>query len=336
LKVSSLYNLFLIIVFLTFISCEKEEERSSINGEIFLTSTTEYPLGVVNDWTSLNNATNYELFRSDDAESYEMIVSLDNNTTNYFDNTAIEDVEYQYYVKGVNNDLDGSVTSNITTGKAVPLTTDNSFGLLAELTGGTMFQYGTSDSLTDLISLVLDSFATDSADIMFLIDKTGSMWDDIFAVRNGLSTIINVMPPNCRLGLASYGDLIADSVCISSGDWFDFQNLTFDTSLVQNLVDNLSTTGGGGSAESVFDGLHRTISMADWQANNKLLLVIGDAPPLTTPCNYPLTCVSNSPFGLPMECTEYDIMDVVNSATSNNVITNIYPIVNTNWKGGGN
>jgi len=336
MKVSSLFNLFLTIVFLTFISCEKEEERSSIAGEIFLTSSTEYPLGVVNDWTNLNNANTYELFRSENAESYEMIVSLDNSTTTYFDNTAIEDVEYQYYVKGVNTDMDGSITSNITTGKAVPLTTDNSFGLLAELTGGTMFQYGTSDSLTDLITMIIDSFATDSADIMFLIDKTGSMADDIFAVQTGLSTIIAAMPPNCRLGLASYGDLMCDSIWPDSsgsglGNWYDFHDLTLNHFDVQNLVNSLTTTGGCDFPESVFDGLHRTISMANWQANNKLLLVIGDAPPLVTPCIYPLTAANN-----PDECTQHDIMDVVNSATSNNVITNIYPVVNTNWKGGGN
>jgi hypothetical protein len=222
--------------------------------------------------------------------------------------------------------MEGIVTSNITSGKSVPLTTENSFGLLANLTGGIYTSYSTSDSLTDIIVMLLDSFATDSADIMLLIDKTGSMYDDIFAVQSGLTTIINNLPPNCRLGLATYGDLVSDSLSVGFGSWYDFEDLTLTHSNIQTSVDNLTTTGGGELPESVFDGLYRTITKADWQANNKLLLVIGDAPPLVIPCNIPLTSAQ------PVECTMHSIMDVVTSCLANNVVTNIYPVVNTNWK----
>ena len=166
---------------------------------------------------------------------------------------------------------------------------------------------------------------------MFLIDKTSSMWDDIAAVQGGLGTIISLMPPQCRLGFAAYGDFIADSVCGSYNDWYDFEDLTLNHALIQTLVDNIVPTGGMGWEESVFDGLHRTIAKADWQADNKLLLVIGDAPPLIAPCPVGYPCPSVGGF----ECTNNSIMDVVTACFANSVVTNIYPVVNTNWKKGG-
>ena len=327
MKLTSFFSLLLVSLILTFSACKKDVVPEYIPDlrEISLTSSQEYPLGVVNEWTSLNNAISYDVYKKgSDDEEYNMIISLDGSATTYFDTTTVEDIEYQYYVEGISSDLEGVVTSNITTGKSVQLTTENSFGLLADLTGGVYTQYGSADSLTDIIVMLLDSFATDTADIMFLIDKTSSMWDDIAAVQGGLGTIISLMPPQCRLGFAAYGDFVADSVW-TGGDWYDFEDLTLNHALIQTLVDNIVPTGGLGWEESVFDGLHRTISKADWQADNKLLLVIGDAPPLTIPCT----------TGFPVECTNNSIMDVVTACFANSVVTNIYPVVNTNWKKGG-
>lgn len=301
-------------------SCKKE--NPAIEGSITLSSSSEYPLGVVNKWSSLNNATSYELYRSNNDENYDMIITLDQSINTYFDTSAIEGIEYQYYILGKSSEMDGSVKSNTTNGIAVFLTTENSFGLLADLTGGYYSTTPSSDSLTDVIIALIDSFASEGADIMFLIDKTGSMWDDIAAIQSGLTSIIAALPASCRLGLASYGDLMEDSVWGWGGnDWYDFEDLTLNHPDIQLLVDNLTTTGGGLIPESVFDGLYRTIQKADWQSTNKLLIIIGDAPPLITPCNLPLTPLQ------PVECTMHSIMDVVNACLANSVVTNLYPVV---------
>jgi hypothetical protein len=240
-------------------------------------------------------------------------------------------MEYQYYILGKSSEMAGSVKSNTTNGRAVYLTTENSFGLLAELTGGYYSTTPSADSLTDVIIALIDSFATEGADVMFLIDKTGSMVDDIFAVQSGLTSIIAALPSNCRLGLASYGDLMEDSVWGWGGsDWHDFEDLTLNHADIQLLVNSLTTTGGGDIPESVFDGLYRTIDNTSWQAGNKLLIVIGDAPPLITPCNLPLTPAQ------PVECTMHSIMDVVNACLANSVVTNLYPVVIGPIKGNNN
>jgi len=334
MKLVKVLLLFVLAIIVTFSACKKEELPEIVNeipieisNEIVLTSSIEYPLGVVNKWNLLSGISSYKLFRSIDAENYEIIKILDSNTNTYFDDSAFEGIVYQYYIEGIS--ADSNIISNFTSGKAVLLSTENSFSLLANLTGG-VYNTTTTDSLCIMIASIIDSFATDSADIMLLIDKTGSMMDDILAVQIGLTLIIDAMPAHCRLGLASYGDLVSDSVWIvgGMGDWYDFEDLTFNHNDIQSLVNSLSTTGGGDWSESVFDGLHRTIEKADWQSDNKLLLVIGDAPPLVTPCNLPLTPAQ------PVECTMHSIIDVVTSCFANNVVTNLYPIVVPVVKGG--
>ena len=311
-------------------SCKKEDEII-LEGSITLSSSNEYPLGVVNKWSSLNNATSYELYRSNNDGNYDMIITLNQGINTYFDTSATEGIEYQYYILGKSSEMAGSVKSNTTNGRAVYLTTENSFGLLADLTGGYYSTTPSADSLTDVIIALIDSFATEGADVMFLIDKTGSMVDDIAAVQLGLTSIIAALPSNCRLGLASYGDMIADSVWGWGGnDWYDSEDLTLNHSNIQVLVNSLSTTGGGDIPESVFDGLYRTIDNTSWQAGNKLLIVIGDAPPLITPCNLPLTPAQ------PVECTMHSIMDVVNACLANSVVTNLYPVVIGPIKGNNN
>ena len=330
MKLVKVLLLFMLAIIVTFSSCKKEDQvLASIDGSITLTTSNEYPLGVVNKWSVLSSATSYNLYRSDTDVNYEIISSLESNVTTYFDTSAVEGVQYQYYVVGTSSNLDGSVKSNTTTGLAVSLTTENSFSLLANLTGGYYSTTPSADSLTDVIIALIDSFATEDSDVMFLIDKTGSMWDDIIAVQSGLTSIIAALPSNCRLGLASYGDLVADSVWGWGGnDWYDFEDLTLNHSNIQSLVNNLSTTGGEDIPESVFDGLYRTIEKADWQSTNKILIIIGDAPPIITPCNLPLTPAQ------PVECTMHTIMDVVNACLANSVITNLYPVVIGPIKGG--
>ena len=236
---------FITILFLGIIvtvsSCKKEAIEE-LEGNIILTSSTEYPLGIVSRWTNVSDIDSYKLYRSDDGENYEKLITLGKNDVQYFDTSVVTEIQYHYYISGVSDDIDGSIQSNTSIGRSVNLTTENSFSLLSDLTGGYYTTTPSADSLTDIIIALIDSIATEGADVMFLIDKTGSMMDDIFAVQSGLTSIIAALPSNCRLGLASYGDLVADSVWVGSiNDWYDFEDLTLNHSNIQALVNNLST-----------------------------------------------------------------------------------------------
>jgi uncharacterized lipoprotein YehR (DUF1307 family) len=161
MKLVKVMLLFMLAIIVTLSSCKKEEDQVQVlegSRSIILTTSNEYPLGVVNKWSVLSSATSYNIYRSDANVNYEIISSLESNVTTYFDTSAVEGVQYQYYVVGTSSNLDGSVKSNTTTGLAVSLTTENSFGLLASLTGGYYSTTPSAHSLTDVIISLIDAF----------------------------------------------------------------------------------------------------------------------------------------------------------------------------------
>lgn len=122
------------------------------------------------------------------------------------------------------------------------------------------------------------SEAKAGSEIVFLIDKTGSMDDDIDQVKKSINEIIDCLPPGCRLGAATYGDFYADG-----SDWFDIELLTEDYQLIRNYVNLISTTGGGDIAESVYDGIWEVLVQMPWKDCNApdKIIVMGDAEPHT-------------------------------------------------------
>lgn len=324
MKLFKVTTLFLAIIML-FSTCSKE--KNELEGDLLLTASDNYPLGVVLNWNEISSADMYTIYRKlsiEPEDNYHEIISVE--TTTYFDTSAAYGSFYNYYIEASSSSASGLIASNKVSGNSVPVTTANSFSLLAELTGGVYTTTPIADSLTSTIISIINIYAKQGADIMLLIDKTGSMTDDIFNVQQGLTAIISAMPPSCNLGIASYGDVMVDSVCGSlyGNDWYDFQDLTPSPfSSIQTIVNGLTTTGGGGMNESVFDGIHRTIGNASWSSVDRLILVIGDAPPLVNPClSSPwatLTCES--------ECTVNSIMDVVNACLGTSVAANLYPVL---------
>lgn len=132
-------------------------------------------------------------------------------------------------------------------------------------------------SLTDL----KDNLGAVGLDIVFLLDSTGSMDDEIDKIKatvDSVSTRIAQLPGSSapRLGLVAYRDLGDDYVTRSWG----FAN-------VQEFRQNLSNVygrRGGDYPESVNAGLGDAIDLQGWSDNStgrrlRLIILIGDAPP---------------------------------------------------------
>lgn len=329
------YFILTISILLTFSSCRKEEFPLEFNLRCSITN----PMGVLIEWEQVDEHPRHEVVdrRIKGTTEWFQIVALEEDEREFYDidmpsfldSWMTEPIIYEYRLRSYpennsgipadENSNNGLMYSNIGTGY-VGCEPGCWFELLAQETGGEYSVAGTSDNLVATIIDVINSHANENSDLMFLIDKTGSMGDDIDEVRNGLTDIIDILPNNCRLGLATYGDLACDSLW-TSGNWFDFQNLTDDHDLIQELVDDLSTTGGCDYPESVFDGIYRCINQGFWESDNKLILVIGDAPPLIQPCTLPLTSLQ------PFECTEYSAMEVIELCNSSEIVANLYPIL---------
>ena len=330
---SNALNIFFI--FCCFFSCKKEVVYP-LNFNLKCSVTN--PMGVFIEWDQVDSNSRWEVLdrREKGTEDWYPLISLGEDEREYLDTDMLsfldswdtEPVIYEYKLRSYNeslsaiptdNDNNGLMYSEIVTGY-VGCEPGCWFELLASETGGQYYVAGDSDNLVETIINVITAHADEYSDIMFLIDKTGSMGDDISEVRDGLNEIIEELPDNCRVGLASYGDLACDSLW-TGGNWFDFQNLTYDTSLIQELVDNLTTTGGCDLPESVFDGIYRCLNQGEWESDNKLILVIGDAPPLIQPCSIPLNSLQ------PYECTEYSASNVIDLCNSSNIVANLYPIL---------
>ena len=144
------------------------------------------------------------------------------------------------------------------------------------------------DSLPDDIMASIDRNKNkDEADVIFAIDTTGSMKDDVEKLRKvWMPQLIEKVKEfkSLRLGLLLYRDY---------GDtykWMDLPVKKFEfTENVQNFKKNLNGfyihgTEGGDIPEAVYEALFASMEYYSWRndAERKIIL-IGDAEPHPTP-----------------------------------------------------
>lgn len=116
-------------------------------------------------------------------------------------------------------------------------------------------------------------------DVLFLLDATGSMSDEIFQLQDNILSIssqVAELPgrPNVRFGLVAYRD---------RGDEYITQvyDFTPDVQEFQLALMDVSAAGGGDEPESLNEGLHDAIWRPEWRVENtvSLIFLVADAPP---------------------------------------------------------
>ncbi len=116
-------------------------------------------------------------------------------------------------------------------------------------------------------------------DVLFLIDATGSMSDEIQQLKDNMISVserIHALPsaPNVRFGMTIYRD---------RGDLFVSRTFDF-TSDIHAFTDELAQVvaeGGGDYPESLNEGLHSALHLPEWRVEEtvSLIFLIADAPP---------------------------------------------------------
>lgn len=116
-------------------------------------------------------------------------------------------------------------------------------------------------------------------DVMFMVDATGSMGDEIEYLKSELDDIIgrlnNSIQIKTRTGLVFYRD---------KGDEYVVRDFGFDSNLM-NVKNNLSkqyASGGGDFEEAVEEAMENAIYQQQWTTSGpaaKLMFMILDAPP---------------------------------------------------------
>ncbi len=200
------------------------------------------------------------------------------------------------------------------------------FSAIAESLHGRPYFVESSENLVSSIMDIFSSRLNDGTDIVFLIDKTGSMDDDIETVKNSLNLMMDYLSnfDNVKVGIAFYGD-----ENYHYNLWYNYVDLTKDKRKLKEFMDNYSTMGNPDNAESVNDGIVKTVESMHWtEGNRRLMLVIGDAqsqePPLSRNSSSQVirTCVSmNVRFNLYPVIISASPSNVYNQKVNRNILT---------------
>lgn len=129
----------------------------------------------------------------------------------------------------------------------------------------------------DIVALGVDhAWQPQFVDLVFVVDTTGSMTDEIEWLISDLGAIVNEAATgvDMRLGLVTYK---------SRGDVYTVQNYGFTkrrSQLQRWLRRELPTSGGGGYPEAVAQSLESAVALP-WRRGRgeRLIIQIGDEPP---------------------------------------------------------
>lgn len=120
-------------------------------------------------------------------------------------------------------------------------------------------------------------------DLVFLIDATGSMADEIQKLKSSLHSIAADaarLPsrPDLCFGLVAYRDT-TDPFVLRSHDFTD------DLGAFQKVLNQLQADGGGDYPESMSEALHETVQRLSWrgEGTTRMVVLLADAPPQIGP-----------------------------------------------------
>ena len=156
-----------------------------------------------------------------------------------------------------------------------------------EISEQLIYSRGPATIVEDIMSAIKNIHPKDNAEIVFVIDATGSMKDDIEKLREEwLPRLIADLKDfkKIRLGLLLYRDY--GSGYHYKGIPVKFFDFTDDTEVfAQNLNSfTIHGTEGGDIPEAVYEGLYGALDFYKWSSSAaKRIILIGDAEPHPSP-----------------------------------------------------
>lgn len=183
---------------------------------------------------------------------------------------------------------------DLVAGKQPPVLSDDynpaaaiTFADIARLTGGQMVWSRGPETLVDDVTDSLARVESKTVDVVFAIDATGSMKDDIQKMRDEWIPLLEQSLSeydDWRIGLLLYRDY---------GDSFDYRGLpvrwfgfTRDLDEFARNLNAFTIRGneGGDTPEAVYEALSASIEWYDWRSDaEKKIILIGDAEPHPRP-----------------------------------------------------
>jgi len=157
--------------------------------------------------------------------------------------------------------------------------TVEAFTQIARDGSGELIYSGGPDDVVDLIRTVLENETGGSIDIVICLDTTNSMKKYIDALREKLiPTLQETLGrfTSFRIGMVlfkDYHEIYLTRVIPFTADFTRFQN----------DLNAIRVSGGGDIPEAVYEALHDGASRFTWEAQSRVMILIGDAPPHPRP-----------------------------------------------------
>lgn len=156
-----------------------------------------------------------------------------------------------------------------------------------EMSDDIIYSKGPETIIEDIRSLLADIPDKDNLDLVFAIDATGSMKNDLDKLKTDMYPLLTELfgnSPGARIGLLFYRDY---------GDTFKYMDLPVKvfpfTSNFTSFSKNLNSVRiygkeGGDIPEAVYEAMYASCEFYSWRTNaQKKIILIGDAEPHPKP-----------------------------------------------------
>jgi hypothetical protein len=154
-------------------------------------------------------------------------------------------------------------------------------------------------------------------DIVFVIDSTGSMHDEIRTVKEELVNIMDRINsgqprPSIRVGVVAYRDYPNQEQEYLT----QTKGLTSNVNSVENFIMGIEAYGGGDYEEAAEAGLDKAINDMKWRKSaHKIIILVGDAPAR----NYPYPQYDNYGNEPQQYYKAYDWKDAIEDAQDKDI-----------------
>ncbi|TVR70922.1 MAG: VWA domain-containing protein [Spirochaetaceae bacterium] len=160
----------------------------------------------------------------------------------------------------------------------MPLTVETFTEIAAE-TEGILLAADVEDELPERIRQVISRMEGPEMDLVLVIDTTQSMVNSIRVVQQDLvPSLLADMErfERYRIGVVFFRDYFEEYLARP----YPFQEKLED---VQRIVNLARAAGGRDIPEAVYEGLYTGLVRYDWEAPERQIILIGDAPPHPRP-----------------------------------------------------
>lgn len=151
---------------------------------------------------------------------------------------------------------------------------NNQGGVYTVTVGDTIYENITLDPEVPLEFEFHSDEVMDIVDLMFTIDTTGSMGDELQYIKEELKDVVSRIDSNVRVSCNYYRDH-DDAYVVKP---FDFST---DVEVVQGQISKQYAAGGGDYPEAVDEAIDDAVNAHDWSpsARARILFLVLDAPP---------------------------------------------------------